>query len=226
MGGLQQLSSEKKNTSNGVKMYSAGFGPEGKGVKYTYFQINNENKLDIVKTDRHWEVKQNSVTEEISRHGLYYGAGSITSKGPLFESESGAGKGYYDFSYKPIDMGDALGRAHDVEEDNTSFKGWQHPQNIFADIRFVKRLNLFLENAKDENYIDPFTGRKPSEEGLAAAKNAVTLFTGEINRKKLQIDLEYQEGKMSAYLHILIEKQIKKVENETAVLPTPNQKDK
>jgi len=62
-------------------------------------------------------------------------------------------------------MGDALSRVHVKEEDFVGFRGWKDPTNIFADIRFVKGLKKYLESAKDKNYIDPYTGRRPSEEG-------------------------------------------------------------
>jgi len=212
-------------TKDFYKTYSAGFGPEGRGVKYTYFRMNDEGKLIPEPAEKTWEVRQDGG-DMLSRHGLYYGEGSITTKGPLFEHEQAPGKGYYDFGYKPIDMGDALGRSHDKEEDNTSFKGWQNPQNILADIRFVKGLEKFLELAKDENYKDPFTGRRPSEEGLSSIRNAIKLFTAEIGRKKLQIDLQFGSGKMSADLHMRISKLITQAESTDVALPEPNKTDK
>jgi RHS repeat-associated protein len=214
------------NTTDFYKQYSAGFGPEGKGVKYTYFRINDERKLDFENSPKDWEVRQNDIGSEITRHGLYAGEGSITKKGPLFESEEGPGKGYYEDGYKPIDMGDALARVHDKEEDFVGFKGWQNPQNIFADIRLVKGLEKYLELAKDKNFIDPFTNRKPSEEGLGFAKNAVTLFKIEIGLKKLRIIGQAINKEISMELYRHIERVISHTEDKPVTLPEPNKTDK
>jgi hypothetical protein len=204
------------------KKYSKGFGAEGRGVKYTYFIQNEKGEYTHYKDG--WEVRQDDVLSELERHGLYYGSGSITVQGPLFEAQSGLG--HYDFSYKPIDMADALGREHDMEEDNAHFVHWQHPQNIIADIRFVRRLQTFLAVAEKEGYIDPYTGKKPSEESLAATRNAIKLFTMEIERKKLELKLRLttkdKSKKISMRLYTIIEDKIKNAETEEVMLPTPN----
>lgn len=213
-------------TTNFYRSFSAGFGPEGKGVKYTYFKIG-ENEMTFAGAG--YEVSQNTISSEISRHGLYAGAGSITAKGPLFEAKLGAeigGSGYYDFGYKPIDMVDALSRKHDMEEDYAGFQGWQDPRNIFADIRFVKGLEKYLENVKDKNYVDPFTGRKPSKEAKDFAKNAVTLFSIEIGSKKLKIMEQFKKKQISTNMHEYILKAIRYYEGQDAELPKPSQKDK
>ncbi|HEV8285590.1 MAG TPA: RHS repeat-associated core domain-containing protein [Chitinophagaceae bacterium] len=212
-------------TANFYTQYSAGFGPLGRCVQYTYFQQNNEGKYELLKTDKTTEVDQNSFESKQTRHGLYYGEGSITKKGPYFDIKRGV-TGQYDFGYKPIDMVDALGKEHDMEEDKTSFKGWQHPQNIFADIRFVKGLTKYLKLAKSDDFIDPFTGRKPSEEAVKAARNAKILFTLEIEIKKAKLLEMFKHGKISSKVLTIIEKQIEKVEKENVLLPTPKKTDK
>jgi len=215
------------NTRDFYKQYSAGFGPDGKGVKYTYFQMNDEGQLNFVNVKNDWEVRQNDIVSEVTRHGLYAGEGSITKKGPLFAYKKGvAGTGFYDFSYKPIDMGDALSRSHDKEEDIVGFEGWKDPTNIFADIRFVKGLEKYLELAKDKNYKDPYTGRKPSDEGIAFAKNALTLFKKAIAIKKLQIVLQAYGKKISMPVYRQIEQTIQYTESQSATLPVPDKTDK
>ncbi len=206
-------------TNNFYSNYSAGFGKLGKGVEYQNF-IQTEKGLQPYK--QAWEVMQQNVGGEITRHGLYYGAGSITKRGPEFEAKAGE----YDFSYKPIDLVDAMGRAHDKEEDFSGFKNWQHPQNLFADIRFVKGLDKYLELSKQDGFVDPFTGRKPSKEALVAAQNARDLFGIEVTRKKIQLDLMYKNGKINRDQIMFLQHLVEKVEKEDVQLPNTNTTDK
>lgn len=220
----EQEMNQIHKTNNFYTQYSAGFGKLGKGVEYTYFKKTDQGTLEPAGQD--WEVMQQTFTGELTRHGLYYGAGSITSRGPLFDKDPQAGTGAYDFGYKSIDLVDASGKAHDMEEDFVGFKGWQHPQNILADIRFVKRLDKYLEAAKDANFIDPFTGRKPSEEAINAANNAKTLFTKEILLKKTQLTLMFTSKEITARTFNYLEHLINKTEKENVSLPTPDKTDK
>lgn len=210
------------HTKDFYKHFSAGFGSQGKGVLYTYFKQGEDGQIKPLST--RWEVSQHSLTEEISRHGLYYGAGCITMKGPLFGANAGTGD--YDFSYKPIDMVDALGKQHDKEEDVRGFVSWRHPQNIFADIQFVKGLEKYLDLAKDKNFIDPFTGKKPSEEAISAASNALTLFRGEIAEKKVSMLDLLRQGKVNQRLFAWWEKKVAEAEKKEANLPKLEKTDK
>jgi len=217
-------------TTDFYKQYSAGFGPLGRKVQYTYFKEGDDGTFTAMNNSGgsiSTEVTQEGgFFSRLSRHGLYYGAGSITTKGPLFYPAK-PGVGDYDFSYKPIDMVDAAGKAHDMEEDNTGFIGWRHPQNTAADIRFVRRLEAYYEKALyDENYVDPYNGRKPSEEAIQAASNAINLFTWEINSKKKDMEKMLKNGKITEAQYNKWQQDIKKAETETVVLPKPNPSDK
>jgi hypothetical protein len=177
--------------------------------------------------EENWEVRQSDFgISSIVRHGLYAGEGSITTKGPYFSNEEGPGKGYYDFGYRPNDMGDAVAKAHDVEEDFGGFKGWRHTQNILADIKLVRRLEKYLELAKDENYIDPFTKRRPSRESIQFANDAITLFSIEITRKKIQLTLQAVDKQISMSFLNYMQGLIKQAETAPVILPEPNKTDK
>jgi hypothetical protein len=212
------------HTKNFYKSYSAGFGAQGKGVLYTYFKQGENGQFIPFKSDNNWEVRQNTAFKELTRHGLYYGEGCVTVKGPAFPTF--AGQGTYDFSLKPIDMVDALGKRHDMEEDVRGFAGWRHPQNIFADIKFVKGLEKYLDMAKNPDFVDPFTGKKPSEEAIAAANNAVTLFNGEIFEKKASMLKMLANKEISQRLFAWWEKKVSEAEKKQATVPTPNPNDK
>ena len=216
-------------TTDFYKQYSAGFGQLGRKVQYTYFKEGENGRYNQLNNSG--SVLSTEVSQEggffsrISRHGLYYGSGCITVRGPLFYPPR-VGTGDYDFSYKPIDMPDAAGRAHDMEEDKAGFIGWRHPQNTAADIRLVRNLESYYEKALyDENYIDPFTGRKPSKEAIQATENAINMFTLEIASKKKSMEKMLKKGTVRQDQYNKWQQEIKKAETEEVVLPKPNSND-
>ena|GEM_PF-2572446 len=226
---FRNRSEEEMNRIHGTndfyKQYSAGFGPQGRKISYTYFRQS---------VDGGFEMTNNSMTEvsqelgfmsRISRHGVYYGAGSVTTKGPLFKDRAGVGD--YDLSVKPIDMVDAIAKEHDKEEDKKEFISWTHPQNTSADIRFVRRLEKYYESALyDENYTDPFTGRKPSQEAIEAAGNAISLFSLQISSKKDNLEKMLKNKSVTQEQYNKWQKDIHNAENQKVELPTLNKTDK
>ena len=113
------------------------------------------------------------------------------------------GVGDYDLSVKPIDMVDALAQAHDIGEDFVNYKGYNHPDYTANDIRFVRGLEAYYEKALyDDNYKDPFTGRKPSKEAIEAASNAINLFTWKISGKKSRANELLKKGEYLSLIHI------------------------
>ena len=219
---FRDMSKEQIEKIHGVnsvvfyQTYSQSFGKEGRGVKYTYFIQKDDGSYEK-DGESVWEVQQDNWT--VSRHGLYYGSGSITKGGPKL----GAGPGKYDFNQKPIDITDAIAKEHDVEEDEPDFTSWTDPKYIHADIRFVKKLELFISMVNDGTLVnDPFTNRELSNEAYKDAQNAINLFTIEINRKKAYINMKFSNGHISADSYKKWLNQVASTENESVSLPNNN----
>ena len=196
-------------------LYSKGFGSKGQGVLYTYEEV--DVKGNVVNSHDEWEVK-----EGLTRHGFYAGSGCVRKFGMLSDGgEPGDGK-MYDFTEFPIDLPDALAKIHDNEMDITGFGSWTDIQWIAADINFVQGLTQFINNAKDPNYTDPYTGRKPSQQAVDFAKKAKTLFTGVVAFKKMKAadmleNLSISEEEYSDFINL-----IQEASGTTEDLPTPD----
>jgi RHS repeat-associated protein len=198
------------------KTFSQSFGPEGRGIKYTYYKENDIGTFSQIGKPQ-WEVRQNSFGSQLTRHGIFYGAGSITKAGPMF----GKGFGKYDLDNSPIDMPDAIAREHDREENTPNYTSWTDPVNIFADIRFVNRLKLFRSKVQSGSLkADPFTGRGISDEAYKASGMAIDLFSTEISRKKLDVNDQFRRGDISAKEYGTWQQKVKDAEKEKVILPT------
>jgi len=183
------------------KEYSQSFGPEGRGVKYTYFSDYGSAGF-----------YQNGISEmfvkdnRFYKHGIYYGPGCPTVNGTRFEQ--GKGVNDYDYSLDPIDEVDEMARKHDQEYDFDGYGdngSWLFPasltdyQTIEADRGFVQELKDYIERASQEGYVDNWTEKAPSQEALDAAKTAISYFENIIipikeGRKKLdEMDETYYQ---------------------------------
>jgi hypothetical protein len=112
--------------------------------------------------------------------------------------------------------------SYDNEMDITGFGSWTDIQWIAADINFVQGLTQFINNAKDPNYTDPYTGRKPSQQAVDFAKKAKTLFTGVVAFKKMKAadmleNLSITEEEYSDFINL-----IQEASGTTEDLPTPD----
>ncbi|WP_435261221.1 RHS repeat-associated core domain-containing protein [Tenacibaculum sp. nBUS_03] len=180
-------------SSQFYERYSQSFGDKGRGVLFTYFKQNENKELNVYGESR---MEQTHVyLEELITHGMFYGPGSVTKYGPKFEKKH---KNFeYDFDMEPIDMVDQIAKMHDFEQEVKDFKSHKELRFVGSDIRLVRRLQDYLERAKDKDYVDSYTGRKPSSEAIVSASNAVLHFTEEIKGKKERIEQGYKSGKIS-----------------------------
>ena len=95
-----------------------------------------------------YEMWQNSFVKRLAYHGLYSGPGSVTKSG-----EEGAED--YDYTYKPIDIADAIAKKHDQDYDDVYQNGLEHDfgslnflearETLTADREMVKRVNKALK---------------------------------------------------------------------------------
>jgi hypothetical protein len=109
---------------------SAGYGPEGKGVKHEYVFENGMQARDPM-----WNLRQNSVIGSLGAHGIYSGNGSITK----------TAKRDYDFSWDPIDASDAIAKRHDMNYANIkAFDVVEDTRTLDADNQMVSEIQHYL----------------------------------------------------------------------------------
>jgi len=175
------------------KAYSESFGPEGRGVKFIYQYVNDAGT--VVKTREEWDVRQEGMTNRLGRHGLFMGAGAVTTVGPLYDIiKSGAGN-TYDWSQSPIDGVDAAAKKHDLAHDAIdNYQGWlEDSRTLASDRELVEDFDAYYNEHKAPWWklyttgavrgIDKYTGREASDEALFAAKSG-SIFFGMVNRYK------------------------------------------
>ncbi len=131
---------------------SAGYGPEGKGIKHEYYLPNGQKYQDAV-----WDLPGSYAT-----HGLYSGDGSITY----------TGKKDYDFSWMPIDQVDAIAKRHDINYHNVgAFDVVEDSRTLSADLQMIDEATKYLNSI-------PFkliTGQRVAGETVVAAMSQKAL---------------------------------------------------
>jgi hypothetical protein len=132
---------------------SAGYGPEGKGVKHEYvFENGEEYKKPI------WNLPQNSYMGSSASHGLYSGNGSIT-----YTRERD-----YDFSWQPIDQADAIAKRHDINYASVhAYDVVEDTRTLFADKQMVNEANQLLTSIP----IQLLFGKRVAAETIVAAES-------------------------------------------------------
>jgi len=190
-----------------LKQHSVTYGAEGQGVKFQYTIINRKGKIQ---TKGMWQQSG------LLSYGKFAGSGCVTKFGPYFRHDELLNP--YAFWRRPIDMGDAMARKHDQAEEGGDYTSWRDPKYVSADIRFVKQLRVYLENANDPNYVDPFTGKPPSEEAIKFAQVAVTAFTIEIS---LKLDKISENTEM--YDDEWYKENVTEVWKEEVIMPSPSE---
>ena len=134
---------------------SAGYGPEGKGIKHEYY-LENGNKSNLKDV---WDLPGSYAT-----HGLYSGDGSITY----------TGKKDYDFSWKPIDQADAIAKRHDMNYASVgAYDVVEDSRTLFADKQMVNETDYFLNTIPGRIA----SGERVAGETIVAAKSQ-NLFIG------------------------------------------------
>lgn len=206
--------------------YSQSYGPEGRGVKYIYNYVD-ENGTPTGKTKTRWAQEQggwNSLNpNKYIYHGLFNGKGAISTAGPLFPIDNGAGMNTYRWGETPIDMSDANAREHDIEMDVDDYQsgGWKDPKYIFADIRLVKRAELYLKESSIPGYEDPFSATGTvSEEAQKAAQRQINFFSRQINKKERQMSISHFFGKTSDADYDAWKTQVEETKQQEVSLPT------
>src|SRR5690606_34043454 len=114
-----------------------------------------------------WDLPRNSAIQSIQTHGLYSGAGSITYQGHGRD---------YDFNWQPIDLPDAIAKAHDIEYYEATRQGGpsqgyvEDVRTLNADLRMLARVEGALNGgtASELGVEQPFRTGELSGEGLAA----------------------------------------------------------
>ena len=115
---------------------SAGYGPEGIGIKHEYYRENGQEYKKPV-----WELRQNSALSSASAHGLYSGNGSITYTGGFY------GENDYDFTWDPIDQSDAIAKKHDMDYDKIGvYDVVEDSRSLSADLEMVRATSKFLKS--------------------------------------------------------------------------------
>lgn len=196
--------------------YSKSFGPDGQGIKYVYYHVT-KGKLTHIEEVMTQEQGFWNFRNNLTRHGIYYGEGTSTYAGPLFKSS-------YNFGLPPIDTPDAMAREHDIEEEGPEYTTWMDTKYLAADVRFVKRLSKYLSKAvkptlidplaPNPDFIDPYTGRKASEEAIRAASQAVVVFSAIILDKLGTLKEERKSGKITKDEYHRIRKEFRKALKE------------
>ncbi|MBI5372838.1 MAG: hypothetical protein HZA79_12520 [Sphingobacteriales bacterium] len=127
---------------------SAGYGPEGKGIKHEYYFENGRQASDPV-----WNLKGSYAT-----HGLYSGDGCITY----------TSKKDYDFSWKPIDQADAIAKRHDMNYSSVgAYDVVEDSRTLSADKQMVEETAHFLNTIPRRVIF----GERVAGETIVAAKS-------------------------------------------------------
>lgn len=190
------MSENSAGTLHGVNdfysIYSKSFGEKGRGVEFKYYEyytgkLTGKRRLSV--TSIIFDKESQKLSDQI-KHGIYYGPGSPTVYGPLFEEDGQPTTvNPYNFNIPPIDEVDALARKHDMDYDYPGYKpgGYLNdPKTVPMDIEFVKGLQEYLNRAKQTGYIDKYSGRPPSTEAIEAARNAIHAFITMALKKEIQ----------------------------------------
>ncbi len=138
---------------------AAGHGSKGEELQHQYINASGE-----IISER-WDLPRNSLIQSASTHGLYSGGGSITD-----------GNGKYDFSWQPIDIADAIAKAHDMEyaseAGGNGYQGYvEDVRTLAADRRMLQRIQAAQNgaSAKDLGLETPFRGDIAGETTAAFA---------------------------------------------------------
>ncbi|MBW7914991.1 MAG: hypothetical protein H3C54_15100, partial [Taibaiella sp.] len=114
---------------------AGGHGPKGEGIQHLYINASG----DIIK--ERWDLPRDNIIQSASTHGLYSGGGSITDA-----------NGAYDFSWQPIDIADAIAKAHDMdyarEAGDNQYQGYvEDVRTLAADRRMLYRIQAVQNGA-------------------------------------------------------------------------------
>ncbi len=102
-------------------------------------------------TREEWDLPRDNAFQSATTHGLYSGAGSITYW---------ANGTDYDFTWRPIDIADAIAKAHDMDYAEVVREG--NPQGYVEDVRtleadliMVRRVDAVLNGLAIQGVEEP-----------------------------------------------------------------------
>ena len=182
---IQILTDYRNQKEFNYEVYSQSFGPEGRGIKYEYEYTNEHG--EVIGTSTVWEIRQSDFVSGVGRHGLYMGAGSITTSGP-----NGPGSDY-NFNMDPIDGVDAAAKRHDIRDSELrDGRGWLEDTGLLeSDKALLQDFNDY-SNGHKNGEIDEYTGRPASKEALKAANQGALFFGMVVRYKEWKIEQEKQ----------------------------------
>ncbi len=189
-GTLMNITDYRGIAEFNYSQYSESFGPEGRGIKYIYNYVDENDK--VIRTEIEWEISQrDGLTSRIGRHGLFMGSGSITRGGPLYPPPSHGNE--YDFTENPIDGVDAAAKKHDMAHaaiDN--YQGWlEDNRTLASDKELLKDFEDYIHSHKLKLAAgvtkDQYTGRAASQEAITSAKTGKIMFNIVINYKEWKV---------------------------------------
>ena len=194
---LNMLHHDKLKGKDFYEIYSRGFGSQGRGIAYTYEYYDSKTKQTTMKTAFFNKDKG------LGYHGIYYGPGCPTKCGPAEKHDFK--KNPYDYSLDPLDGVDEIAKQHDKDYDFESYGDgfsilphWlTDERTLEADQVLLKSIRKYLNNAKDPDFVDPVTGRKPSEEAIRKGRQMRFFFKNLIipNKKGIRADIERAKEK-------------------------------
>jgi len=201
-----------------LQEHSVTYGGSGQNNMWKYTIIDKNGNV------RNYTVLSENSTFKFGRlkyeyYGNFSGSGAVTKWGPKFEHDYNNNP--YALWRKPISMGDAIAKGHDVAENEPNYAGRMSMRYLKADIIFVRQLHLLIRNSQDPNYIDPFTNRHPSEDDIAYAETAIDYFNAFIIGPKIK---ELIENK-GQYTDQWIYENLTKPMTDEVILPVPNPSD-
>lgn len=145
----------------------------------------------LVDTRTEWDFGQGGMFSKsaISRHGTFMGSGCLTYLGPLVAI--GPHRNSYNFEVAPVDYPDYVAMEHDLDQEDIGTFDWlEDTRTLPGDRRAIKQWreywNTIATDTKGE-FVDPITGRAPSNEAIQATSNAITLFRAMIKYKEWKI---------------------------------------
>lgn len=179
---FRKMSDEKIQEIHGMsskefyKKNSASYGEKGKGILFRYF-VQDSRTGSFMRSSSVFEEKSN-----MTYHGLYYGAGAPTQQGNRSSVPEGSENNKFTYHESAIDKVDGFAKEHDQNYNLVDAEDFQSdPKGLVPDLVFIERLKKICKEAKDPDYIDKVTGRKPSEEALYAANKVDNLFKGKVS---------------------------------------------
>jgi RHS repeat-associated protein len=153
--------------------HSQTYEGKGPGVLYVYYRVDKNGSDSLI--GEHMEMDRS-----IAEYGLYQGGGCVSLYGGNDDNNPFVSNDKFtpDYSFEPNDSQDFNAKMHDMDQERlTDVKSHKDPRTLKTDERFMQNLYRDKQNMTDKNWVDPFTGRKPSEDVGRALNRAILWFS-------------------------------------------------